>query len=113
MSIADRIFIVKDLLLKNLYLFWFFSVSNCILPSVLKTLSVLNTDVVINLIFLFALFSFQGAVPKPCGLGMVGLGRPELPTSRLSGVRSNLLSYRPEANLNIHSAEIEVSLERR
>ena len=26
---------------------------------------------------------------------MVGLGRLELPTSRLSGVRSNLLSYRP------------------
>ena len=44
---------------------------------------------------------------------MVGLGRLELPTSRLSGVRSNLLSYRPELNLNDHSAEIEVSLERR
>lgn len=27
---------------------------------------------------------------------MVGLGRFELPTSRLSGVRSNQLSYRPE-----------------
>ena len=27
--------------------------------------------------------------------GMVGLGRLELPTSRLSGVRSNQLSYRP------------------
>ena len=27
--------------------------------------------------------------------GMVGLGRFELPTSRLSGVRSNQLSYRP------------------
>ena len=27
---------------------------------------------------------------------MVGLGRVELPTSRLSGVRSNQLSYRPE-----------------
>ena len=26
---------------------------------------------------------------------MVGLGRLELPTSRLSGVRSNHLSYRP------------------
>ena len=31
-----------------------------------------------------------------CGLkAMVGLGRFELPTSRLSGVRSNRLSYRP------------------
>ena len=29
--------------------------------------------------------------------GMVGLGRLELPTSRLSGVRSNHLSYRPES----------------
>ena len=28
---------------------------------------------------------------------MVGLGRLELPTSRLSGVRSNHLSYRPIA----------------
>ena len=31
----------------------------------------------------------------PRNLGMVGLGRLELPTSRLSGVRSNHLSYRP------------------
>ena len=30
------------------------------------------------------------------GGGMVGLGRLELPTSRLSGVRSNHLSYRPD-----------------
>ena len=29
---------------------------------------------------------------------MVGLGRFELPTSRLSGVRSNQLSYRPYTN---------------
>ena len=29
---------------------------------------------------------------------MVGLGRFELPTSRLSGVRSNQLSYRPRAD---------------
>ena len=28
---------------------------------------------------------------------MVGLGRFELPTSRLSGVRSNQLSYRPKS----------------
>ena len=31
------------------------------------------------------------------GLGVVGLGRLELPTLRLSGVRSNHLSYRPDA----------------
>ena len=33
--------------------------------------------------------------PKNGCLIMVGLGRFELPTSRLSGVRSNQLSYRP------------------
>ena len=43
----------------------------------------------------------------------MGLSGLEPPTSRLSGVRSNLLSYRPERTLNSHSAEIEVSLERR
>jgi hypothetical protein len=32
---------------------------------------------------------------------MVGLGRFELPTSRLSGVRSNQLSYRPRGNAPI------------
>ena len=31
-----------------------------------------------------------------CPLTLVGLGRLELPTSRLSGVRSNHLSYRPD-----------------
>ena len=35
----------------------------------------------------FLLCNFQGT--------LVGLGRLELPTSRLSGVRSNRLSYRP------------------
>ena len=30
---------------------------------------------------------------------LVGLGRVELPTSRLSGVRSNHLSYRPSTDL--------------
>ena len=33
--------------------------------------------------------------PHPCEL-FVGLGRVELPTSPLSGVRSNQLSYSPE-----------------
>jgi hypothetical protein len=40
-----------------------------------------------------------GALPAelwPRGHAVVGLGRFELPTSRLSGVRSNQLSYRPE-----------------
>ena len=31
-------------------------------------------------------------------IGLVGLGRVELPTSRLSGVRSNQLSYRPSVS---------------
>jgi hypothetical protein len=36
--------------------------------------------------------TFQESPPK-----MVGLGRLELPTSRLSSARSNQLSYKPEA----------------
>ena len=38
--------------------------------------------------------SYRTAPPRDKPL-MVGLGRLELPTSRLSGVRSNQLSYRP------------------
>ena len=34
------------------------------------------------------------------GLFVMGLGRVELPTSRLSGVRSNHLSYRPRQGTN-------------
>ena len=34
-------------------------------------------------------------------LKLVGLGRVELPTSRLSGVRSNQLSYRPMSLLRV------------
>ena len=34
---------------------------------------------------------------------MVGLGRLELPTSRLSGVRSNHLSYKPISNPTRHT----------
>jgi hypothetical protein len=34
------------------------------------------------------------------GANLVGLGRLELPTSPLSGVRSNQLSYRPEKRLD-------------
>ena len=36
-------------------------------------------------------------------LNMVGLGRLELPTSRLSGVRSNHLSYRPGTHMGEHA----------
>ena len=35
-------------------------------------------------------------IPLPNPFADVGLGRVELPTSRLSGVRSNHLSYRPD-----------------
>ena len=35
-------------------------------------------------------------IPLPKTLSVMGLGRVELPTSRLSGVRSNHLSYRPD-----------------
>src|SRR5690606_13289522 len=36
----------------------------------------------------------SGKITQSCGI-LVGLGRLELPTSPLSGVRSNQLSYRP------------------
>jgi hypothetical protein len=42
--------------------------------------------------------------------GMVGLGRVELPTSRLSGVRSNHLSYRPILGGRSRSGHGRVSL---
>ena len=35
-------------------------------------------------------------IPLPEARSVMGLGRVELPTSRLSGVRSNHLSYRPD-----------------
>ena len=38
---------------------------------------------------------------------VVGLGRFELPTSRLSGVRSNQLSYRPDALLMLSIVNFE------
>ena len=37
----------------------------------------------------------------------VGLGRVELPTSRLSGVRSNHLSYRPDGVLGYNQTKFE------
>src|SRR5687767_10077719 len=44
--------------------------------------------------------SYRTAPPRAISsLSLVGLGRFELPTSRLSGVRSNQLSYRPIALL--------------
>ena len=36
---------------------------------------------------------------------MVGLGRFELPTSRLSSARSNQLSYRPRELVRIHEGK--------
>jgi hypothetical protein len=43
------------------------------------------------------------SLSKPANFIMVGLGRVELPTSPLSGVRSNQLSYRPVHFLNFSS----------
>jgi hypothetical protein len=40
----------------------------------------------------------------------VGLGRLELPTSRLSGVRSSQLSYRPRAAIRINTPTVSKSL---
>src|SRR6267143_526027 len=41
---------------------------------------------------------------------LVGLGRVELPTSRLSGVRSNQLSYRPKTLLRIPGIHIPMRI---
>ena len=38
----------------------------------------------------------------PLGGDMVGLGRLELPTSRLSSARSNQLSYKPDQTIGPH-----------
>ena len=43
----------------------------------------------------FRICSFQGTVAGFLTKALVGLSRLELPTSRLSGVRSNRLSYKP------------------
>ena len=47
----------------------------------------------------------QVSIPDRCHsiIGMVGPGRLELPTSRLSGVRSNHLSYRPITRPAMHT----------
>ena len=47
-----------------------------------------------DVVFQFDIFFFR--IVQFSRYKMVGLGRLELPTSRLSGVRSNLLSYRPK-----------------
>ena len=41
-------------------------------------------------------YKFGCKIIIPCSDAMVGLGRFELPTSSLSGTRSNQLSYKPE-----------------
>ena len=46
---------------------------------------------------------------RSCGTIMVGLGRLELPTSPLSGVRSNHLSYRPNRNRALELKRVEGS----
>jgi hypothetical protein len=40
---------------------------------------------------------------------MVGLGRLELPTSRLSSARSNQLSYKPQAQARLSPAKLYTS----
>jgi hypothetical protein len=49
--------------------------------------------------------SYSPVVRWPERPAMVGLGRFELPTSRLSGVRSNQLSYRPRTGNYADSLE--------
>ena len=47
--------------------------------------------------------------PGPASRLLVGLGRFERPTSRLSGVRSNQLSYRPMSELGEQRSEIRTA----
>ena len=47
------------------------------------------------MLYLLSLFSFQGAFLTLISENVVGLSGLEPPTSRLSGVRSNRLSYKP------------------
>src|SRR5208337_4702773 len=56
-----------------------------------------------------ALIAFRG--PGAPAAEVVGLGRVELPTSPLSGVRSNQLSYRP--SLANHAGHVTWPLPRR
>ena len=49
--------------------------------------------------------SYSPVKLEPERPAMVGLGRLELPTSRLSGVRSNQLSYRPRTGNHADSLE--------
>ena len=44
----------------------------------------------------------------PHNPNLVGLGRFELPTSPLSGVRSNQLSYRPNLTATGHSSPVDI-----
>ncbi len=48
--------------------------------------------------------SYTPSISAPAGGAMVGLGRVELPTSPLSGVRSSQLSYRPSSRTGASSA---------
>ena len=41
---------------------------------------------------------------------MVGLGRLELPTSRLSSARSNQLSYWPETEIQTFKAQTKIKI---
>ena len=71
----------------------------CLFPSRLPLPASLRLASSMTGYFRFSVFGFQGT---SCGLGVllkpVGLSGLEPPTSRLSGVRSNRLSYKPRLN---------------
>ncbi|CAN1723189.1 protein of unknown function [Hyphomicrobium sp. 1Nfss2.1] len=46
-------------------------------------------------------YSYGSIIPEPNTTDVVGLGRFELPTSRLSSARSNQLSYRPDSRVSM------------
>ena len=101
------VFVVKDLFFEKSSLV--FSVYHiAVLPSELMTLNffLVITSLISSSMIRFShcsVFKVQMLFGKLALLrSMVGLARLELATSRLSGVRSNHLSYRPR---NKHSAE--------
>ena len=96
--VISRLLLLKNSsFMKNL-LFWFFLGSNCIVTlSKLKTLFLISSGLTFDIFYLqfdffFRIVQFSRYIAI---MSMVGLGWLEQPTSRLSGVRSNLLSYRP------------------
>ena len=97
----------------------FWHACTCLAFGTLLHVSVLHVPLgclvylVFDLIFkiFFSVFGFQGAslslAGHFCPFGQMGLSGLEPPTSRLSGVRSNRLSYKPSCGL-METATVEI-----